>query len=52
MTHVPQTVAKKFNIKLPKEFRLNTSVSQPVFNVLREDAAMFYIAGRHPSGLP
>ena len=49
MTHVPQTVAKKMSclqkdIRLPKEFRLDTSVSQPVFNVLREDADVLHSA--------
>jgi hypothetical protein len=45
ITHVLQIVAEKMqyfekDISLPKEFQLNAS--QPVFNVLCEDAVMFY----------
>jgi len=45
VSHVPQTAARKMEflekeIPLPREFRF--SASQPVFNVLCEDAIMFY----------
>jgi hypothetical protein len=55
ITDVPPTAAKRMqylekDIPLPKEFRLNTS--QPVFNVLCEDAVMFYTVRCHPRGLP
>ena len=49
ISHVPQIAARKMEflekeIPLPEEFRLGDGIgaSQPVFNVLCEDAIMFY----------